>query len=409
MSTSTSPHEPPPGAEGRPVSDPTVHGFVAPGFEQVKEEFTRNLTTRGDIGAAFAVCRGNATLVDLWGGSSAPPDRLWTRDTLQLVFSGTKGLVATALLVLVDRGELDLDAPVCSYWPEFAAAGKEHLTVGELVSHRARLPGVDEPLALEDVLDDAAMARRLAAQRPSDDPRAGAVYHALTYGWLCAGLVRSITGATIGELFAQQVARPLDLELWIGLPAAEEPRVSTLVYGPHWGNGPQFDPEALAGDSLLASVWANPALFPPDEVPWNRRDFHAAEIPGANAIGTARSMARLYACLAAGGHLDGVELLSVETVELGRRERSRFVDPLTLEPLTYGAGFQLQTELRRFGAPADAFGHAGAGGSIHAAWPTQGIGLSYAMNELRDDPDGDPRTTALLEALHEALQAEGSA
>ncbi len=391
------------------VSDqPTVaRGFVAPGYEHVLEQFERNFTTRGDVGAAFAVCRGREMLVDLWGGSSTPPDRPWTRDTLQLLFSGTEGLVATCLLVLIDRGELDLDAPVSSYWPEFGAAGKAQLTVAELVSHRARLPGVDASLAIDDVLDGAALAGRLAAQHQSDDPRAGGVYHALTYGWLCGGLVQSITGATIGELFAQHVARPLDLELWIGLPAAEEPRVSTLMYGPHWGSGPQLDEAALANDPLLASVWANPMLFPAHELVWNRKDFHAAEIPGANGIGTARSMAQLYACLAAGGRRGDVELLSPATVALGRRELSRFVDPLTQEPMAYGAGFQLQTEMRRFGPPEDAFGHAGAGGSVHAAWPTQGVGVSYVMNELRDDPAGDPRTTALLDALHEALRAEG--
>ncbi len=154
----------------------------------------------------------------------------------------------------------------------------------------------------------------------------------------------------------------------------------------------------------MQAVWGNPPLFPRErELPWNEPRFHAAEIGGANAIGSARAVARLYGCLARGGQLDGVRLLSPATLALGTRERSRFTEPLTGEPMAYGAGFQLQTERAAFGPPAGAFGHSGAGGSVHGAWPRERVGFSYAMNVLRDDPDGDPRAHALLHALHAAL------
>ena len=383
-----------------------VGGFAAPGFEAVAREFERNLDERGELGAAFAACVDGEPVVDLWGGRAEPgaDGRPWREDTLQLIFSGTKGLVATCVLMLVDRGRLDLDAPACAYWPEFAAQGKERITVAELASHRARLPGVAAPLEKSDLTDDRRMASLLAAQAPETDPRAAATYHPLTYGWLCGELVRRVDGRSVGRFFAEEVAGPLELELWIGLPEELEPRVSTLVTAAGWGSHPMNDDAALAQDELLRRIWANPPILAAGELAWNSRAYHAAELPGGGAIGTARSLARLYGCLARGGELDGVRLLSAETLALGRRELSRFRDPFSDEPYAYGVGYELQTEQGVLGPAAGAFGHTGAGGSIHAAWPEQRVGVSYAMNELRDDPAGDPRSQALLRALSEGCR-----
>jgi CubicO group peptidase (beta-lactamase class C family) len=387
-------------------------------LERVAVEFERNFTERGEVGAAFAVCLDGEPVVDLWGGLADPEDprRRWKEDTLQVIFSGTKGLVATCLLMLIDRGALALEDRVCTHWPEFAANGKQEITVAQLVSHRARMPGVLTPLRKSDMTDDRRVATLLAAQPQESDPRAVAIYHPATFGWLCGELVRRVDGRSVGRFLAEEVAGPLDLEVWIGLPDTHERRVSRLVdvpgaeAGPERGDddcganaSPGHADDDYASDPLLSSV-SNPRPDAAEPIMWNEPAFHKAEIPGAGGIGTARSIARLYAALARGGEIDGVSLMRPETIALGRAELSRFVDPLGHDPLAFGAGFELQTELARLGPPADAFGHTGYGGSVHGAWPKQRLGFSYAMNGLRDgDPIEDPRARALLAAVFDSL------
>jgi CubicO group peptidase (beta-lactamase class C family) len=383
-----------------------VGGFVAPGFESVREAFLENLRERGELGAAFAVARGDEPVVDLWGGiADRATGRPWQADTLQVIFSGTKGWVALCLLMLVDRGALEFDAPVARYWPEFAARGKGHLRVCDVASHQASLPGIREPLTHEDILDDGRMAELLAQQPAETDPRAACAYHALTYGWLCGELVRRIDGRSIGRFFADEVAAPLELELWIGLPEALEPRVSQLAYVSGWGTR-GWSAEELAGDDLLNRAVNNPPLFPPEFIPWNRPRWHRAEVPGAGGIGSARAMARLYACLAGGGELDGIRMLSAATLERGRQTLSRRFDPLARAHQAFGFGFELQTDSQPLGPAPDAFGHRGAGGSTHCAWPSLRAGVSYAMNLMRDDAEVDPRGQALMRAAHAALTAD---
>jgi CubicO group peptidase (beta-lactamase class C family) len=377
--------------------------LVAPGFELVAEEFERNFAERGELGAAFAAVRDGELVVDLWGGiADGERNRLWERDTLQLIFSGTKGLVAICMLMLIDRGVLDPDERVQTYWPEFGTPDKADILVRDIASHQAGLPGIRENLREKDILNGAAMASLLAAQPRERDDRAHKAYHALTFGWLCGEVIKRVDGRSVGTFFDQEVAQPLGLEIWIGLPKALEERVSTLTYGPTWG-AKIPDERAFAEDSLLSCVWNNPPLFPTDHIPWNTQAFHQAEIPGGGAIGSARSIARLYGCLARGGDLGGVHLLSPETIDRGRRYQAAGFDPLTDEPTAYGLGFELQTELMRLGPPENAFGHSGAGGSVHGAWPAQGVGYSYCMNQMRDDAPVDGRPHALLEALYGAL------
>lgn len=376
-------------------------GFTAPGFEAVREEFERNFSERGDTGAAFAAHRDGELVVDLWGGladraAGAP----WRRDTIQVIFSGTKALTGICLLKLIDRGEVSAEAPVCEYWPEFAAEGKQAITVSEIASHQARLPAVRKPLTESDLCDDVGLARALAAQPQERDPRAASMYHALTYGPLCGEIVRRVGGRSVGSFFAEEIAQPLGLDLWIGLPEEQEQRVAVLHYADSWKGMPEG--EELEQDELMRLIWANPPIFPRDRIPWNTREFHAAEIPAGGAIGAARSIARLFGCLAQGGELDGVRLLAPQTIDRARQCLMRGRDPLLDMPEAYGLGFELQTELGFFGPPENAFGYGGAGGSLHGAWPQERVGFSYAMNQMRDDLD-DPRGRALLKALHEAL------
>ena len=372
-----------------------IEGSVAAGLEPVAEAFAANFAEHDEVGAAFAVARGHELLVDLWGGTAASAtDRPWRRDTLSVIFSGTKGVLAVAILMLVERGQIELDAPVTRYWPEF---GKRDVLVRQVMSHTARLPGLDEPLSADDILDAGLVAERLERQALSDDPRAGFCYHGLTFGWLCGELIRRVDGRSVGRFVADEIARPLELELWIGLPAEHEARVSALELAPGWPAWPAMRAEHMANDALLRSIWGNPPLLlDSDSMAWNRSDFHAAGIPGAGGIGTARAVARLYA------NLD--RLLEPATLATGRETLAEGRDEAHDGHARFGVGFELQTEDRRLGPPDDAFGHRGVGGSNHGAWPRHGIGFSYVMNRLRDDVTPDPRAHALLAALHDALR-----
>ena len=375
-----------------------VSGTVAPGFEPVADAFARNFSAIGDVGAGLAVARDGEMLVDLHGGRANATDP-WTAETLMPIFSGTKGLVGTMMLMLADRGLVDFTRPVADYWPEFAAGGKAGVTVRDIVSHHAGLPGITlADLVPADLTDDAAMEARLAAEPLSADPRAFGCYHALTIGWLCGGLLRRIDGRSIGRFFAEEIATPLGLDIHIGLPEALEPRAGVLELEPGWGAWDDGLSREQAADSTRRSIWGNPPLFVANDLFWNSRAFHAAEIPGGGALATANAMARFYACLAAGG----APLLRPETLLAGRQELNRFLDPFLGETMSIGTVYQLQTAQKRYGPPDDAFGHSGAGGSLHFAWPSQGVGVSYVMNQMRADPE-DRRTRDVFRALHEVL------
>jgi CubicO group peptidase (beta-lactamase class C family) len=373
----------------------TVEGFVEAGFEGVRSAFQDNFENRNELGAAFAAVLDGRPVVDLWGGiADEATNRAWQEHTLQLVFSGTKGFVAVCLLQLIERGELDLDAAVCEYWPEFAAGGKEAITVRHVVSHGAGLPGLRQPIGFDDIAEPARMAALLSVQQPFWPAGEVPCYHGLTYGWLCGELVRRIDGRTIGRFFADEVAGPLGLELWIGLPAELEPRVSRVRRA-----STTAPPLCIPGSPEWSVEW-NPPLWHGDPDVWNSRRYHASEIPGAGAIGSARSIARLYGCLARGGELDGVRVLAPETIELGRTELARGTNPIGSWPLAFGVGFALPTAAREFGPSDSAFGHGGAGGSMHGAWPEKSVGFSYVMNDMREDR---ARADTLLAALDKAV------
>src|SRR5256885_15811028 len=209
----------------------TIHGEVAAGFEPVREAFAANFARHGDIGAAVCVYRDGRPVVDLWGGVADPDaGRPWERDTLQLVYSATKGATATAAHLLAQRGELDLDAPVAEYWPEFAANGKARIPGRWLLSHRAGVAALDRPVPLADMLAWHPMAAALAAQRPLWTPRTAHGYHGRTFGWLVGEVIRRVSGRTPGRFFAEEIAGPLGLDFYMGLPSGERARVSRMAY-----------------------------------------------------------------------------------------------------------------------------------------------------------------------------------
>ena len=344
-----------------------VGGTVAPEFEPVAEAFAGTLDGAAG-GAALAAVVDGEPVVDLWGGD-------FVEDTLVLVFSGTKGVVATALLLLRERGQLDLDEPVARYWPEFGAAGKEGILVRHVLAHTAGVPGLRPPFAAEQLLDQAALAARLEAEPAFWPPGTRLAYHGHTFGVICGELIRRIDGRGPGRFVADELAGPLGLEFWIGLPAELEPRAARLVAAPGYGftySGEQPPP-------LLDAVYGSGTLD------FNDPRAHRAEIPSANGIGSARSLARLF----------GSPLLQDAPIE----ELSRGPCAVTGRAYAFAEGFELWTELERLGPARDAFGHTGSGGSTHGAWPSLRTGFSYAPSELRSEASDD-RGPAILRVLH---------
>ncbi|MGX4691676.1 serine hydrolase domain-containing protein [Streptomyces sp. JNUCC 63] len=386
-----------------------VHGTVAEGFEPVGEAFAANFTVRGERGAAVAVYRDGHKVVDLWAGArdvdgtagSAP----WERGTAQIVRSATKGVAAAVLLLLHQRGELDLDAPVGTYWPEYKAAGKEQTLVRHLPAHRAGVPVLDRPLTPEQAADPVLGAEAVAAQAPAWEPGTAHGYHAHTYSWLTGELVRRVTGRTIGEWIADGIAGPVGADLWVGLPPGETGRVGRVgpIEPPHSANGLRTRPkrsvaEAYADpDSLTRRAFA--AITPPPDE--NDPAHHAAVLPASNGIATADGLARFYAALI--GEVDGGKrLFTPETRDLARAEHSAGPDRVLVVGTRFGLGYMLHGSASPLLGPGS-FGHPGRGGALGFADPDSGIAFAYVTNGFRKSVTADPRAQALVRAVAASL------
>jgi CubicO group peptidase (beta-lactamase class C family) len=378
-----------------------VQGEVAPGFEAVRDAFAANFDQQGEVGAAFSLHVRGEKVVDLWGGvADSSSGRGWEEDTLQLVFSTTKGATAICASLLAERGDLDVDAPVADYWPEFAAAGKEGVLVRHLLAHQAGLPVVERTLSLEEVLAWDPVVSALAESAPLWEPGTTHGYHALTYGWLVGEVVRRITGKSLGQFFAAEIAGPLGLDFFIGCPSGESQRVSRLIpfVRPQDEEAGRlydqfFGPETLTGRALTLSG----AFL--DDV-WNLPAVHAAEIPAANGITTARSLSRMYAAVI--GDVDGVRLLKPHTVERARTRLTHGPDQVLFFNTRFGLGFMLSSAFSPFGGEGS-FGHPGAGGSVGFADPEAGVAFGYVMNKMQANLAGDQRTLGLIDAVYRSL------
>jgi CubicO group peptidase (beta-lactamase class C family) len=371
-------------------------GRVRPGFEAVAEEFARNFTERGDLGAAFALYRSGEPLAELWGGTKDREDSApWEERTAAAIYSGTKALAAACIALLVDRGKLNLESRVSDYWPEFAQAGKSDVTVDLLLSHRGGLPGLHTPVTLEQATDSLEMAALLERQAATDPGELR--YHALTFGWLCDALIRRVDGRTTGRMFEEEFAAPLDLDIWIGVPAHVEDRVAwtqMLATSTAPGDGAQVG-------SAEWAVWRNPPRVGVEPLPANLRRWRAAEIPAGNGVATASSMARLYDALLAAGSSRS-PLGRQHTLRKVTRRLAAAEEPILRKRMAFGAGFQLQAGGQPFGPFDRAFGHAGSGGSVHGADPDSGVAFSSVTRTL-DLSDDDLRASSLLSAVASCL------
>lgn len=395
-----------------------VHGTVAEGFEPVRDAFARNFATLGERGAAVAVYRDGRKVVDLWGGTKNVDgaSEPWRRGTAQVVRSATKGVAAAVPLLLHQRGELDLDAPVGEYWPEFKAHGKERVLVRHVLNHRAGLPVLDRPLTPEEALDPLRGPEAVAAQAPVWEPGTDHGYHALTYGWLLDGLVRRVTGGrSTGEWIAEEIAGPLGLDLWLGLPAAEEAagragRVGRVEDPEPSGSGPRLRPKRSVTeayrdpDSLTRRAFAAITPFPDQNDP----AYRASALPATNGIATADGLARFYAGLI--GEVDGdgvtgrVRLFGPDTVRRARAEESAGADRVLVVNTRFGLGYMLHGTASPLLSPGS-FGHPGRGG-LGFADPEAGVAFGYVTNGFRKTVTADPRAQALVRAVRASLDQD---
>lgn len=398
-----------------------IRGTVAPGFEQVRDAFERNFVEHGEVGAAFAVLLDGELVVDLNGGVTTSQEPYDDR-TLQLVFSTTKGATALCAHLLAQRGELDLHAPVVEYWPEFGAKGKEQVPVSWLLSHKSGLIDTEARLTYDEMLDWETVAAALADTAPIWEPGSQHGYHAVTYGWLVGEVIRRVTGTSVGELFAKEVAGPLGLEFWIGTPPEQHERVSKLIPMQLPDEMPVLmaeegvatgEPKPPAGlvqmlDRLLGpGNLAGRALSAPggaagDEQVWNDPRTWSAQIPAANGITNAVSLARMYGAIV--GEVDGVRLLDERTLNEAIEPQVEGPDAVLMFPIPFALGFMRHSDFSPMAGPRS-FGHYGAGGSVGFADPDRRLAVGYTMNQMHFGIAGDPRTAALIAAVDAAAGA----
>ena len=375
-----------------------IEGTVAPGLEAVRDAFAANFERTGDyaeVGAALCVYRQGEKVVDHWGGhADRARSRPWTPDTLVNVWSNTKAATAVAVARCVDAGLIAYDQPVADVWPEFAAAGKGRITIAQVMSHTSGLPGFVEPTTLDDFYDWDLITGRLAAQAPVFEPGTMSSYHAATYGFLAGEIVRRASGRTLGTLLRGDVFEPLGADFHIGLPPSEDGRVAELLAADH--------PIVVPLEQLPLPVQlglSNPAQ---DPARVNTRAWRAAELPALNGHASARGVARLCAALAEGGALDGIRILSPETLAQMTAIVSDRDDLLFGANPQWGMGV-LHNLIGIYGANPRTFGHSGWGGSYGCADPDAHVAIGYVMNHMGPDLMGDPRGKTLADAVSAAL------
>ena len=379
-----------------------VNGYVARGYEGVRDAFAA-AQSADEGGGQLCVYRHGDKVVDLWAGRDCVNDRPYGQDTITIIMSCTKGATAAVVHCLAERGLIDYEAPVADYWPEFAANGKADARVWHLMSHSVGLPGVDPEsgLTANDMLYPERHVPALAAMAPVWTPGASCHYHPITYGSLLNEVVRRVSGKGVAQVFAEEIAGPLGLSFWIGLPVAEEPRVA-----PHFSPTPGLDGDQLTAflqgmgidtSTRLAKVVLGSFKHTGELiVDMNNREGRAAEVPAGNGVADAASLAKMYAAMI--GEVDGVRILQPETVEKARTLRTGAMSPagdlakLQFGPPTeYGLGYEFAKPVLPMLGPGS-FGHAGAGGRIGFAHPQSGLAAAFVANTMLTVPNGpDPR------------------
>ena len=391
-----------------------IHGTVADGFEQVRSEFERNFSERKELGAAVAVYHKGEKVVDLWGGiADKATQRPWKANTMVTLFSTTKGVASMAMALAHSRGLLDYDETVASYWPDFAQNGKENVTVRQLLSHQAGVCAIDEPLNLVSMADADVMAAALAKQKPAWEPGDYHGYHGVTLGWYESELLRCVDPKkrTIGRYFQDEIATPLGLDFYIGLPDSIDPNQCATIDGyAQWQmlfnihKMPwQFVKAFLAPGSLTQKAFGNPKETGIINQ-YNSAEMRRVEIPAANGMGTPRSVARLYGELAIGGEGMGISAETMQELTAPpQMPKKSALDQVLKLNTAWALGYSKPTSDFRFGSSQRAFGTPGAGGSFGFADPDSQLGFCYGMNKSGFYLWDDPREKALRDAVYSAI------
>jgi len=378
------------------MADGSVQGVTQDRYAAVREVFEANLASGEDVGASFCATVEGETVVDLWGGwADTAKTRPWARDTIVNVYSTTKTMTALTALLVADRGELDFDAPVAKYWPEFAANGKAGVKVSHLMSHSAGLSGWKEKLVTEDLYDWGKVTSLLAAQAPYWEPGTAPGYHALTQGYLVGEVVRRITGKSLGTVFREEIAEPLGADFHIGLPASEDHRVAELIPPPRG---------AAVGDAsgqteLQANMSNNPGI---DVSATKSRGWRGAEIPAAGGTGNARSVAQIHTILANGGVANGKRFMSEAGCRKALELQVEGQDLILAGPARFGMGFGLSGGVVPLPNPNSIY-WGGYGGSLIIIDMDARTTFGYAMNKMAGTTQGDTRAFGLAMAMWTAM------
>lgn len=384
-----------------------IGGYCAPGFELVADVFKRNFEERGELGASVSVEVGGQRVVDLWGGRQTPGGPSWSSDTIHILFSCTKAATALVLHILENDGLLDLDSPLSALWPELLAAG-DRATVRMILDHSIGLPAVTVPAPSNALIDPDWMRKALEQQEPFWEPGSRVGYHALTFGFLASEVVRRVTGASLGQVFKERVAKALGIDFHIGLSEEHEPRVAPIEV---WRPGSNDSETAFMKAAKQKGTIANFFVFNSGD--WavrglNTRSGRVAEIGAANGIGNARALARLFGALANGGEELGLNPSKVASFSVASSATNR--DATLQIPTRFGPGFMLGMDNRHENRGGEsliigrnAFGHVGAGGSVGFADPEAQLGFAYTMNRQGPGLLLNSRGQSLVDATYRAL------
>jgi len=369
-------------------------GFCEDRFAPVKAAFEANFNQRNEIGASVAISLGGEMVVDLWGGQYAADDPTpWATDTIVNVWSSTKTMAAMTILLLADRGELDLKGRVAHYWPEFAAKGKEDVTIAHLMSHQAGLSGMDAQASDDALYDGDWMTSKLAAQGPWWEPGTRSGYHALTQGYLLGEVARRVTGRSMGKVFKTEIADPLGADFQIGVSDDTIGRICPLT-------PPTSRPDVADDGSIASRTFANPAV---DASQANTLGWQKAEIPAANGHGNARSVVRAQTPMANGGSAFGKQIMSEEITRRIFEEQTRGTDLVLGIPLCLGMGYGLNSDLVPLSPNKNTCYWGGYGGSIVLVDQDAKVCFSYVMNRMESGLTGDERGLSLVMALYQSL------
>jgi CubicO group peptidase (beta-lactamase class C family) len=394
-----------------------VQGHCASGFEAVRDAFIDNFEKYDEVGAATSVVIDGEMVVDIWAGHmDAERSRDWQQDTLVHVMSSTKGIVSLIAHQLVERGLLDLDAPVAKYWKGFAQAGKEDLPVRYLLTHQAGLPAPDQMLPSGATTDWDLMIKTYESQTPIWKPGEKFGYHANAFGFLVGQVIRGATGKTAGQLIKEQIADPLGVDFLLGFGPEYDDRIAELLDLPPAPPGVLTLVDAFMEDpnSLLVRTFI-PSM-PSPEYSFNSRAIRAAEIPALNGHTNARSLAKIYGALARGGTIDGIEIIKPETLAHAVKEQVGGIDEVLQGELHFGLGFMLALPSPENVVGPNTFGHFGYGGSVGCADPDCKLGFGYTMNQLghgavpmflhmtyEGAAEPDPRAASILRAVYASI------